>query len=121
LADFSSSGGQVGAGDAASLGGGGLNNVNNPQAAGALNVALGPIVYHNLSDALKELGDWADVPPGPSVNDAGGNQETLLGPDQWGEMDNKTSKNIPSDQVPQQLKNALGGNVLSGVPAGAGH
>ena len=122
LADFSSSGGQVGAGDAASLGGGGLNNVNNPQASGALSMALGPVVYHNLADALKELGDWADVPSGPPVDNAGGtDQETILGPDQWGEMDKTTAKSIPSNQVPQQLKNALGGDVLHGVPGGAGH
>jgi hypothetical protein len=121
LAAFSSSGGQVGAGDAAQLGANGLGNVANPVASGELNVALGPVVYHNLADALKELGDWANVPPGPAVNDAGGGEETILGPDQWGEMDKKTAKNIPQDQVPQQLKNALGGDVLNGMPSGTGH
>jgi len=122
FANFSSIGGQVGAGDAAQIGADGLNNVASPEASGELNLALGTVAYHNLSDALKALGDWANVPPGPAVNNAGGaNQETILGPDQWGEMDKKTAKNIPSDQVPPQLKNALGDNVLKSVPAGSGH
>ena len=62
LADSSGNGGQITSGDTAQLGNGELNNVNNPQAAGTINQALGPIVYANLADALKALGDWADVP-----------------------------------------------------------
>ena len=61
LADSSGNSGQVGHGDAAQLSNGELNNVANPQATGALNLALGPAVFHNLSDALQDVGGVTDA------------------------------------------------------------
>jgi filamentous hemagglutinin family protein len=124
LANSSSNGGQVGSGDAAQIGNGGVNNVTNPQAAGALNQALGPVVFHNLQDALKDLGDFAaaDLPGSSDDNTAGGGgQETILSGGEVAEIGGKGVKNIPLAQAPPQLQNALGGGVLSGMPAGAGH
>jgi hypothetical protein len=121
LADSSGSGGQVGAGDAAQLGGGGLNNVANPQAAGALNQALSPIVFQNLSDALVTLGDWADASGPSGDNTAPGDQETILSGGDVVEIGDNGVKTIPLGQAPPQLQKAMGGDVLNGVSAGAGH
>ncbi len=81
LANAASNSAQVGTGDAAQLNGGQLNSVANPQASDTLNEALGPIVYQNLADALKDIGDWADVPDSTSSNtgDAGGGETILTG------------------------------------------
>jgi hypothetical protein len=115
LANSSGNSGQVGPTDSVSVGSDGVNNVANPHADGVLGQALGPIVHQNLSDALKTLGDWAgaDVPAGGGNADDG--QETILGPGEVGEMDSTSVKNIPLDQAPQQLKNAMGGDVLKGM------
>jgi len=121
LANSSSNSGLVGSDDAAQLGNGQLNNVANPQAAGTLNLALGPVVYHNLSDALIAIGDWADVPPGPgSDNSTGGGDETILSGGDVVEIGNQGVKNIPLSQAPQQLKNAMSGDVRNGM-SGTGH
>jgi filamentous hemagglutinin family protein len=121
VADSSGNGGQVGAGDAAQLGGGGLNNVANPQASGALNQALSPIVFQNLSDALATLGDWADASGPGGDNTGAGNQETILSGGDVVEIGDHGVKTIPLGQAPPQLQQALGGGVLNGVSAGAGH
>jgi hypothetical protein len=121
LADSSSSGGQVGSGDAAQLGNGGLNNVANPQASGALNQALGPIVFHNLADALATWGDWVDTSEPDNDNTGGGNQETILSGGDVVEIGDKGVKSIPLGQAPPQLQKAMGGDVLNGVSSGAGH
>ena len=120
LANSSSNSGLVGSDDAAQLGNGQLNNVANPQAAGTLNMALGPVVYHNLSDALIAIGDWANVPPGPGTDNSAGGGETILSGGDVVEIGNQGVKNIPLSQAPQQLKNAMSGDVLNGVP-GTGH
>jgi filamentous hemagglutinin family protein len=116
LASASSTGDTVGANDELEVGPDGVNNAANPAAAGTLTLALGPVVYHNLADALKELGDWANVPPGPAGNDAaGGDQETILGVGDVVEMDKTGLKNIPADQAPAPLKNAMRDDVLKGM------
>jgi hypothetical protein len=113
FANSSSNGGQVGAGDAAQLNNGGLNNVANPQAAGVLNQALGPVVFHNLADALAALGDWtaADL-PGPGGNNAGGDQETILSGGDVVEIGDNTVKSIPLSQAPKPLRDAMGGGTF---------
>jgi hypothetical protein len=122
LADSSGNSGQVGSGDAAQLGGGQLNNVANPQAAGALNQALSPVVYHSLADALAALGDWAGADnSGPGGDNAGGGQETILSGGDVVEIGDNGVKSIPANQAPPQLRNAMSGDVLNGMPAGAGH
>jgi len=101
---------------------GGVNNVANPRASGALNQALGPAVFNSLADALKDLGDWAGAADaGGAEGNAGGDEETILGPGGVDVMDADGVKNIPPDQAPAQLRNALGGDVLKGMGAGAGH
>jgi filamentous hemagglutinin family protein len=121
LADSSSSSGQVGAGDAAQLGDGGLDNVANAQASGALGQALGPVVYHNLTDALAMLGDWnAPDESGAGGDNAGGEQETILTGGDVAEMGDNGVKHIPLSQAPQQLRNAMSGDVQNGMQ-GAGH
>lgn len=122
LADSSSNGGQVGAGDAAQLGDGGLNNVANPQAAGALNQALGPIVFQNLTNALGMPGDWTggnDSGAGGG-NAGGGDQETILSGGDVAVIGDNGVKNIPPGQAPPQLQQAMSGDVLNGM-SGAGH
>ena len=61
LANSSGNSGQVGTGDVAQLGNGQLNNVANPQAAGELNQALGPVVFNNLTNALQTLTGLTDT------------------------------------------------------------
>ncbi len=116
LADSTSNSGLVGTGDVAQLGGGGLSNPSNPAASGAINLALGPIVYQNLADALKALGDWADVPDESGTdtasNDSGG--ETILTGGDVAEMAGGNVKNIPADQAPAELRNAMNGTIAAG-------
>jgi len=125
LADSTGNSGQVGSGDAAQLGGNGqLNNVANPQAAGVLNQALGPVVYHGLAAALEAVGDWAGADESGAAGDdatGGGDQETILSGGDVAEMDNTGVKNIPPNQAPPQLRQAMGGDVLKGMNSGAGH
>lgn len=121
LADSASNSGQVGSGDTAQMNDGQLNSVANPQASGTLNEALGPIVYQNLADALKELGDWADVPDSaePETGENGG--ETILTGGDVAEMTSNGVKNIPLDQAPKALQKAMNVEILNGTGAGAGH
>ena len=118
LASSSGNSGQVGSGDAAQLGGGQLNNVNNPQASGALTLALGPVVYHSLADALKDLGDWADVPDGTGTETASTNgdpeTETVIGGGDVVELTKTGVKSIPRDKAPKQLLEAMNTAGLNG-------
>ena len=119
-ANTSGNGGQVGAGDAAQLGGGGLNNVQNPAAAGALNLALGPAVHNALNQALAWLGDWTDTNYNPADNGAGGagggNGETLLNGGDVVVIGGNGVKSIPLSQAPGPLQQALGNGVLNSLP-----
>ena len=65
LAESSGGSGTIGTGDVAQMGDGQVNNVGSSRTTSALNEALGPIVYANLADALKDFGDWAEVPGSP--------------------------------------------------------
>jgi filamentous hemagglutinin family protein len=118
LANSASNSGLVGTGDIALLDGGQLNNASNPEAAGTLEEALGPIVYQNLADALKALGDWADVPDSSHTADNGEGETILTGGD-VAEMSSTAVKNIPLSQAPEQLRNAMNSPTLQN--AGAGH
>jgi trimeric autotransporter adhesin len=126
LASSSGNGGQVGSGDAAQLGGGQLNNVANPAASGALSLALGAPVFHNLQDALQALGDFsaADLPP-DADNTAGsagdGTEETILSGGEVAEINDDKARKIKPSQAPPQLQQAMSSNVLNGMPAGVGH
>jgi hypothetical protein len=122
LANSSGNSGQITSGDTAQLNGGELNNVTNPEAAGALNQALGPVAYHSLEDALKSIGDY-DAGDLPATNDAagGGDSETILNGGEVAEIGEAGVKNIPPGQAPAQLKQAMGDGVLNGMPSGGGH
>jgi len=120
LANSSGNGGQVGSGDVAQLGNGQLNNVASPQAAGALNQALGPAVFHNLQDALQALTGWTDAgDTGAGDGTANDDGETILNGGDVAEVGDNGTKKIPLSQAPPQLQQALGGNVLQGM--GPGH
>ena len=112
LANAAGNSGQVGAGDIAQLDNGQYNNVSNPQAADVLNQALGPIVYANLADALRALGDWADVPASANDTAAGSNGETILTGGDVAEMTATSAKKIPLSQAPEQMQNAMKDNSL---------
>ena len=122
LASSSGNGGQVGSGDAAQLGGGQLNNVSNPAASSALNEALGPPVFHNLQDALQQMGDFTatDLPGTDDTANSGGDGETILTGGDVAVMNDKSTKKIPLSQAPPQLQQAMNSDILNGV-AGAGH
>jgi hypothetical protein len=120
LADSASNNGQIAQGDTAQMNSGQLNSVANPEAASALNEALGPIVYQNLSDALKTMGDWADVPEeGNGTEASGGDAETILTAGDVAEVTGSGAKKIPLSQAPEQLRNAMNGDALKGM--GLGH
>jgi len=121
LANSSGNSGQVGTGDVAQLGNGQLNNVANPQAAGELNQALGPVVFNNLTNALQTLTGWTDTgDTGAGDGTATGDDtETILTGGDVAEVGDNGTKKIPPSQAPPQLQQALGGNVLQGL--GAGH
>jgi hypothetical protein len=119
LADSASNNGQITQGDTAQMNSGQLNSVANPEAASALNEALGPIVYQNLSDALKTMGDWADVPEeGTGMSASGGDPETILTAGDVAEMTSSGAKKIPLSQAPEQLRNAMNGDALKGMDSG---
>jgi len=122
FASSSSNSSLVGAGDAAQLGGGGVNNTGNPAASSALNLALSPAVYQSLSSALAALGDWSDVPPEPAdqPGNAGGGEETLLNGGDVVVIGGQGVKSIPLSQAPKQLQDALSGNALKAA-SGSGH
>jgi hypothetical protein len=117
LANSSGNSGQVVPGDIAQINGGQLNNVADPDAASSLDGALGPIVYQNLADALRVLGDWADVPES-AQGPANGSDETILSGGEVAEMTTSSVKNIPLDQAPKQLKKAMNVDVLKGAGSG---
>jgi filamentous hemagglutinin family protein len=119
LANSASNSGQVSSGDIAQVGDGQMNNVANPEAADALNEALGPIVYQNLADALRAEGDWADVPDQTVDTVGNGEGETILSGGDVAEMSGSKVTNIPLSQAPEQLRNAMKGDLLKGV--GSGH
>jgi hypothetical protein len=114
LANSSGNSGQVTSGDIAQINDGQLNNVASPQTADALNEALGPIVYQNLADALKAVGDWAGVPPEGDANPASGEDEMILNGGDVAEMTSSKVTSIPLSQAPQQLRDALKVQVLPG-------
>jgi filamentous hemagglutinin family protein len=124
LASASGNGGDIGSGDAAQINGGGVNNVSNPAAAGALNQALGPEVRNSLADALQDIGDWTQIDTnvtGPSSDGTdGGDQETILTGGDVVQIEDKKVKSIPLSKAPKQLQNALGNGVLNGLPSGPG-
>ncbi len=116
LAGSSGNGGNIGAGDGAQLGGG-YNNIQNPVAAGALDVALGATVHNALNSALAAFGDWTDTDynPGDQGNAGGGNGETEVGSGDVVEIGNNQVKTIPLSQAPAPLKNALGNGVRNNL------
>ena len=124
LADTSGNGGTIGSGDAAQLNGGGLNNVSNPAAAGALNQALGAAVHDALANALQALGDYSaanyDTSGGSGTGTGGTNEKILGGGDVVQIGGGGGVQSIPLNQAPQPLQNALGNGVRDGL-SGAGH
>jgi hypothetical protein len=122
FADSSGNSGQVGSGDVAQLNNGELNNVANPHATSALNEALGPVVYHTLSDALQAAGDFTDAYTTGATDDTAaagaGDGETILTGGEVAEVSDDGAKKIPLSQAPVQLRNALAGDVLHGVASG---
>jgi filamentous hemagglutinin family protein len=124
LADSSGNSGQVGGGDVAQLNNGELNNVANPHATGALTAALGPVVYHNLSDALQNAGDFTDADATDSGDSDGtasngsDDGETILNGGDVAEVGTGSAKKIALNQAPPQLRNALAGDVLQNVSLG---
>jgi hypothetical protein len=121
LASSSGNAGQVGSDDAAQLGNGQLNNVANPQASNALNLALGPAVREALAEALIGLGDWndADAAADATTSSVDG-QEKVLSAGDVAEIDDKKVKNIPLNQAPEKLRDAMSGDIIKGMPAGTG-
>jgi filamentous hemagglutinin family protein len=119
LANSASNSGLVGTGDIAQLNDGQLNSAGNPHAADSLEQALGPIVYQNLADALKALGDWADVPDESSNSASDREGETILTGGDVAEMSATGVKNIPLGKAPEELRNAMNSPALQG--AGSGH
>jgi hypothetical protein len=97
--------------------------VANPQAAGVLNQALGPVVFQNLTDALAMPGDWTGANDSGAGGDnaRGGDKETILSGGDVAVMGDNGVKNIPPGQAPPQLQQAMSGGVLQGMPSGAGH
>jgi hypothetical protein len=142
LAYSSGSGGQVGAGDAAQLNNGQMNNVSNPRAAGTLDSALSGAVHETLEDALLAVGAFADSSTygDTSTGDSSGggsddnkknknknqgaytntpSNEQVIGPGGVVEMGGNGVQQIPPGSAPPQLQNALGNGVLQGLqPAG---
>jgi filamentous hemagglutinin family protein len=120
LANSTGNSGQVANGDTAQLGNGQLNNVANPQAAGELNQALGPIVYQSLADALQNVGDWAGAGQGAADDTAGDDSgETILGVGDVAEMGSNGVQSIPLSKAPSQLRHAMSDDVRKGM--GSGH
>jgi 2C-methyl-D-erythritol 2,4-cyclodiphosphate synthase len=109
----------------AQLNNGGLSNVSNPVAAGALNQALGPAVFTALTDALQAADNWADIntnalPTDTSAPAASGD-ETILGAGDVVSVQNHQVTNIPLSQAPEPLQEALGNGVMNGLQSGTGH
>ena len=107
LANSASNSGLVNTGDIALLNNGQYRNVTDPQATDIMDEALGPIVYQNLADALRALGDWADVPDKANDTEAAGAGETILTGGDVAEMTGTSAKKIPLSQAPEQLQNAM--------------
>jgi hypothetical protein len=151
LANSSGNGGDVGSGDTVQLNDGQLNNVSNPAATAALNQALGAVVQGNLTAALGALGDFGAAGytgdngggtgdngggTGGSGDGSGGNGNghghghshtngTTNERDVTGggvvEIGGGGVQNVPSNQVPPQLQDALNSNALQGVPTQTSH
>jgi hypothetical protein len=100
---------QVGPADSTEMGNGQVNNANNPHAAGVLDDALGVTVFHNLADALQDIGDWADAGASVPVGINPGGEETILSGGDVVEITDKKVKSIPPNQAPPQLQKALQG------------
>jgi hypothetical protein len=118
LASSSGNASQINSGDEAQLGDGELNNVANPAAAGALSLALSPVVYENLQGALSAWGSWT----APDIGSGGaGADETILSGGDMAEMGNGSVKNISPDQAPPELLKAMNDDVLKGMGPRSGH
>ena len=118
LADSTGNSSQVGQNSLVEVGNGQVNNAASTPASGALSAALGPVVYQSLADALANWGDWSAPDLVPNA-DNGDEAETIITGGDVVEITKKTVKNIPANQAPQQLQNAMGGDVLKGM--GPGH
>jgi hypothetical protein len=123
LAFSSGNGGQVGAGDAAQLNNGQMNNVSNPRAAGELDDALSGPVHESLVDALMSVGAFADAETyGDTSNDdekKKDQDEQIVGDGGVVEIGGGTVKQIPLSSAPKPLQDALGSGVMHGLqPAG---
>jgi hypothetical protein len=126
FADSSGNGGQVAAGDTAQLNDGQLNTATNPAAAGALTEALGPAVHTALVDALGSLGDFTvDSDPAPDNGTEVADHhlkkhtgETTLHGGEVVSIGGDGVKNIPLNQAPKSLRDALADSALHGVTAG---
>jgi hypothetical protein len=119
LANSSGSNGDVSSGDAAQLNDGQLNNVASPAASAALNQALSPAVEGNLLAALQAFGDLTtsnDIPGNGGNNNANGASEQDVSNGGVVEIESGSVQNVPPDQVPQQLKDALNSSTLENVP-----
>jgi hypothetical protein len=120
----SGNGGDVGAGDVAQINNGGVNNVTNPVAEGALNQALGPAVHASLVEALQSSVDWTSTDttgPAPAAATAGDDGETILSGGDVVSIQDEKVKSIPLSQAPQPLQDALGNGVMNGLKSGNGN
>jgi hypothetical protein len=116
LASSSGNGGLIGPGDAGMLGGGGLNNFQNPAVYSAFGNALGAVVYTDLSQALGMMdGGWYpdDAQGG---KDKGADNVINIGPGGVILIQNGQIQNVPGNKVPGQLKNALGNGAFQNMP-----
>jgi hypothetical protein len=86
-----------------------------------LNLALGPAVRQALTAALIGLGDWndADAAADATTSSVDG-QEKVLSAGDVAEIDDKKVKNIPLNQAPEKLRDAMSGDIIKGMPAGTG-
>ena len=126
FANSSGNGGQVAAGDTAQLNDGQLNNATNPAAAGALTEALGPAVQSALTNALSSLGDFTvDSDPAPDNGTEVADHhpkkhagETTLHGGEVVSIGGDGVRNIPLNQAPKSLRDALADSALHGATVG---
>jgi len=110
LANSSGNGGLIGPGDAGELGNGTLSNFSNPAVYAAFGDALGAGVYISLSDALG-LATGGYYP-----GDATGGGVTSVGAGDVIEISGGKIHNVPPNEVPGPLKNALNNGAFGNVP-----
>jgi filamentous hemagglutinin family protein len=110
LANSSGNGGLIGPGDAGALGGGTLSNFSNPAVYSAFGNALGAQVYVSLSDALGL--DNGGYYPGDTKD----HNITTVDTGNVIVIEKGNIHDVPPDQVPGPMKDALNGGAFGGVP-----